>query len=95
MKYPCEECLVKACCHLYCDDYYMFINYKADRLMAMSIKELQEFRKTLPAEVKQKIEHFVGNNKRYEIARDKTCIIVSGKDIFGIYEERGKYEIPM
>jgi len=65
MKYPCNLCIVLACCSIQCKNYYQFINQMADDLLLMTADEIHKFRTTTPFIVQKIVEVFLKTNTRY------------------------------
>lgn len=69
-NYPCNNCIVKACCQKKCVLHFQFVNYTADHMGKMTADELYEFRINTPIEVRRVVEQFWKNKTRYRFSRD-------------------------
>ena len=65
MTYPCNECIVLACCQIYCENYYLFINKMADEIPLMTADEIYKLRTITPKIVQVLIEASLKTNTRY------------------------------
>ena len=89
-KFPCELCLVRAACKIYCDDYYDFINYWAKALFRVTADEIHEFRMNTPPADKHEVEKLIQHgNGKYEVVRDKMFINLRTRDHPWNYQKRG------
>lgn len=82
MIYPCEECLVRACCCKACEIYFDFVNYWAENLGIKTADEIHEFRMSTPAEVKHTVSKFYSKGMRFVVVRDKDLVAIRIKDKF-------------
>lgn len=63
--YPCNTCIVKACCQHKCLEYYQFINHIADNLPTMTTAEIHEFRIKTPLNARKAAEQLWESKTRY------------------------------
>ena len=64
-NYPCNICIVKACCKCKCELYYQFCNDMANNIGTMTADEIHEFRINTPLNVRRLVERFWKNQTRY------------------------------
>lgn len=58
-EYPCNNCFVKPICQLYCSKVFDYINFVADNFgEQMADNNLNIFNKSVPNNIKRKIEQF-------------------------------------
>ena len=66
MKYPCNICIVQACCSVFCLDYFTFINYISDNIYStMTADEINYYRMNTPLEIRRRVEICIKSNIRY------------------------------
>ena len=88
-KFPCELCLVRAACKIYCNDYYDFINYWAKALFRVTADEIHEFRMNTPPEDKHEVEKLIQQGGKYDYkVRDHMFVALRTRDHFWDYQKR-------
>ena len=68
MKYPCNECIVLACCSIYCENWFLFINKMADEVPSMTADEIYKLITITPKIVREVVEYFMKSDSRYAYA---------------------------
>lgn len=66
-SYPCNNCIVKACCKDKCILHYQFCNKVANNMGIMTADEIHEFGLKTPLDVKKDIEQLWETKTRYTL----------------------------